>query len=41
MTRIDIDAALAAANPFTDANAAALPLYEAEVELVERIVGMP
>ena len=40
MTRIDIDAALAAANPLTDADAAALPLREAEFELVERIVAI-
>ena len=40
MTRIDIDAALAAANPLTDGDAAALPLREAEFELVERIVAI-
>lgn len=41
MTRMDIDAALAAANPVTDRDAAALPLKEAEDELVERIVATP
>jgi hypothetical protein len=41
MTRIDIDAAIAAANPMTDRAAATLPLHEAEIELVERIVAIP
>jgi hypothetical protein len=41
MTRIDVNAALAAANPLSDQSAAALPLHEADVELVERIVAMP
>ena len=40
MTRIDINAALAAANPLTDGDAAALPLHEADVDLVERIVAI-
>lgn len=41
MTRTDIDAALAAANPLTAAAAAALPLLAAEVELIERITAIP
>ena len=41
MTRIDVDAALAAANPLSDRDAAALPLHEADIELVERIVAIP
>lgn len=41
MNRMKIDAALAAANPLTDVTAAALPLRDAEVELVERIVSIP
>jgi hypothetical protein len=41
MTRIDVTVALAAANPLSDQSAAALPLHEADVELVERIVAMP
>lgn len=41
MTRIDIDAALAAANPVTDRAAAMLDLHEAEIELVEEIVAIP
>lgn len=41
MTRLDIDAALAAANPLTTPAAAALPLQAAEAELVERIVAQP
>ena len=41
MTRIDIDAALVAANPVTDRAAATLPLHEAEIELVEGIVAIP
>jgi hypothetical protein len=41
MTRIDIDAALAVANPLTDQAAATLPLRAAEIELVEAIVATP
>ncbi|MGO9754297.1 MAG: hypothetical protein ACLP22_23010 [Solirubrobacteraceae bacterium] len=41
MTRSEIDAALAAANPLTSRTAAALPLCEAETELIERIAAMP
>jgi hypothetical protein len=37
MTALDIDAALAAANPLTDRTAAALALHGAEVELLEQI----
>ena len=41
MTRSEIDAALAAANPLTSRTAAALPLGDAETELVERIAAIP
>lgn len=41
MTRIDIQAALAAANPLTDQQAAVLPLREAEFELVNSITAVP
>lgn len=40
MTRIDIDEALAAANPLRDRTAALLPLDEAEAELTQRIVAI-
>lgn len=41
MTRTEIDAALAAANPLSDQTAAALPLRDAEAELIERIAAVP
>jgi hypothetical protein len=41
MTRIDLDAALAAGNPLTSRAAATLPLHEAETELLDRIVAIP
>ncbi len=41
MTRSEIDAALAAANPLTSRTAAALPLRAYETELIERIVASP
>jgi hypothetical protein len=41
MTDTDIDARLAAANPLTDRDAAALPVHEAEVELVRQVVAIP
>jgi hypothetical protein len=39
MTSTEIDAALAAANPLSDGAATALPLHDAEVELLERIAA--
>jgi hypothetical protein len=39
MTRTEIDATLAAANPLTDQTAAALELHDAEAELIERIAA--
>lgn len=41
MTRIDIQAALAAANPLREETVAALPLYDAETELLARIAAVP
>lgn len=40
MTRTDIDAALAAANPLTTKTAAGLPLHDAEFEMIERIAAI-
>lgn len=41
MTRSEINAALASANPLTDRTCAELPLRRAELELIERIVAVP
>jgi hypothetical protein len=41
MTRTEIDAALAAANPLSDRTASALPLRSAELEMVQRIAALP
>jgi hypothetical protein len=41
MTTTDIDAALAAANPLTIRGAAALPVHDAEIELIEQLVAIP
>lgn len=41
MTRADIDASLAAANPLSRRAAALLSLHGAEVELLERIIAIP
>ena len=41
MTRSVIDAALAAANPLSERACAALPLHDAETEMVERITAIP
>ncbi|HLY49493.1 MAG TPA: hypothetical protein VKR21_09875 [Solirubrobacteraceae bacterium] len=40
MTYIDIDTALAVANPLTERTAAALPLHEAERELMQTIISI-
>jgi len=39
MTRTEIDATLAAANPLTDQTAVALELHDAEAELIERLAA--
>ncbi len=41
MTRIDVDAALAASNPLRERTAAALPLQQAEAELLTAVAATP